>query len=267
MSFFEKSKAIAHQLLGDEQYLSLLSKGFLALHNGGFLKNKHPELYFNQNFVKAGNTCIDIGANLGYYTIPLAQWVGPKGKVYAVEPVPVFQKVLQKNIQSHQLSLITELVPFALGPNNNAIIEMGTPAVAGVMHHGYTKVLQPGEKQDLPIVKTYQVAMKHPEELFKNLNALHYLKCDIEGFEINVMPLFYEIIERFLPVMQIEICDQNHRIELTNLFGKLGYEAFFLKNNALIPIEKASVIKPLTCDVFFLPQKAQAFKHLISYQN
>ncbi len=38
--------------------------------------------------VKPGTTALDIGANLGAYTILLAQWVGAAGRVHAFEPAP-----------------------------------------------------------------------------------------------------------------------------------------------------------------------------------
>lgn len=38
--------------------------------------------------VPAGSTVLDVGANLGGYTMLLAQWVGPSGRVHAFEPAP-----------------------------------------------------------------------------------------------------------------------------------------------------------------------------------
>lgn len=49
----------------------------------------NPEEYDAfRKVVKPGATVLDIGANLGGYTVLLAQWVGPEGRVHAFEPAP-----------------------------------------------------------------------------------------------------------------------------------------------------------------------------------
>src|ERR1700731_2524476 len=44
------------------------------------------ELSFLSRWLKPGMTAIDIGANLGVYSLPLARLVGPQGRVFAYEP-------------------------------------------------------------------------------------------------------------------------------------------------------------------------------------
>ncbi|MFC7542969.1 FkbM family methyltransferase [Siccirubricoccus deserti] len=48
--------------------------------------------------VKPGETVADIGANLGYYTVLLADLVGPGGRVMAFEPNPRLFDLLQRNV-------------------------------------------------------------------------------------------------------------------------------------------------------------------------
>lgn len=51
--------------------------------------------------VKPGDTVVDLGANIGYYTLLLAKLVGPNGKVYAIEPHPDHFAVLVKNMETN----------------------------------------------------------------------------------------------------------------------------------------------------------------------
>ncbi len=60
-----------------------------------------------RNAIKEGDTVIDIGANIGYYTLLFAKWVGPTGKVYAFEPEPTNFQLLEKNVQANNYKNIT----------------------------------------------------------------------------------------------------------------------------------------------------------------
>ncbi len=51
--------------------------------------------------VKPGWTVVDIGANIGYFTLLLSRLVGPTGKVYAFEPDPDNVRVLKKNVMAN----------------------------------------------------------------------------------------------------------------------------------------------------------------------
>jgi len=64
--------------------------------------------------IDSGDIIIDVGANIGYYTIIFADKVGPSGKVYAFEPDPANFSLLKKNIEENKLYNI-EAVNGALG--------------------------------------------------------------------------------------------------------------------------------------------------------
>ena len=55
------------------------------------------------NMAKKGDTVVDIGANIGYYSIMLAKFVGKSGKVYAFEPEPKNVELLSKNVKVNNL--------------------------------------------------------------------------------------------------------------------------------------------------------------------
>lgn len=54
-----------------------------------------------------GGTFVDIGANIGYYTVLAAKLVGAEGKVFGFEPEPVNYSTLQKNIALNELANVT----------------------------------------------------------------------------------------------------------------------------------------------------------------
>ncbi len=59
------------------------------------------ETAFLKKNLAAGQTFLDIGANIGYYTLLAARQVGPKGKVIAFEPDPDNFGLLKKNVQEN----------------------------------------------------------------------------------------------------------------------------------------------------------------------
>jgi FkbM family methyltransferase len=62
------------------------------------------DYHFIKNYLKEGDTYIDIGANIGTTVIPAAKAVGKSGKVVAFEPHPQTCAYLKENIQLNQLS-------------------------------------------------------------------------------------------------------------------------------------------------------------------
>jgi FkbM family methyltransferase len=59
------------------------------------------ETHLVQRMVRAGDTTLDIGANIGYYTLLFARHVGSTGRVYAFEPEAENFSILQKNVATN----------------------------------------------------------------------------------------------------------------------------------------------------------------------
>ncbi|MDD4848859.1 MAG: FkbM family methyltransferase, partial [Bacteroidales bacterium] len=81
------ARFVAYKLLGLKKYLRLVSKVYIKQIEKGRMKEQYPEIHFLKTIINQGATCIDIGANLGYYSYFLSKYVGKAGKVYAVEPI------------------------------------------------------------------------------------------------------------------------------------------------------------------------------------
>jgi len=219
------------------------------------MKKKYPELFFLNNLIKPGSFCIDIGANLGYYSIPMGRLSGNNGKVFSVEPVPVFQKILYSNLNRYNLQKTVEIIPFALGDSDDVEITMGTPIVDGLLHHGYTKII---EQKENGFTEVYKVKMSTPAKIFNNLEKLDFIKCDVEGYETHIIPNFRELILKFKPVCQIEIVPRENKIELIKFFDSLGYETKYLNGHELNNYKLDGTECLDINDLYFIPIGKQA---------
>lgn len=227
---------ILYRLLSLENYLRVVSRMFflyraLGLGRGG---RALEYVYHLPQLVKQGDKVIDIGANLGYYTCPLADLVGEGGRVYAVEPVPVIFSVLKRNVGKRRN---VELLNYALGEQERTI-EMANDSVASVGYFGTGRnFVSEGELSKDAVRFTAQ--MKRGSELFGGMEKIDFIKCDIEGYERVVLPELRPLIEKFHPTVLVET-DGESRQQMIEMFTELGYRAYMLVGGKEVALDPES---------------------------
>ena len=229
-----------------------VSKIYITLINFGFSKSKYAELYFTQRIVNEGDTVLDIGANLSYYSYFLAKKIGNSGKLLAVEPIPLFAEVWKKNMSKYKNEDI-KLFNCALGDVEKAAVDMSIPIVNGVVRHGLTKI--DGQKNERVHEKLleFKVPMHIGDQLLlnENLSQLDFIKCDVEGYEQFVMPSLKKTISKFKPLIQIELNGKENRENVVSFLLSLNYAIYILVNNKLKQIQKTE-IHDYNQDFYFL---------------
>ena len=227
---------ILYRLLSLENYLRVVSRMFflyraLGLGRGG---RALEYVYHLPQLVKQGDKVIDIGANLGYYTCPLADLVGEEGRVYAVEPVPVIFSVLKRNVGKRRN---VELLNYALGEQERTI-EMANDSVASAGYFGTGRnFVSEGELSKDAVRFTAQ--MKRGSELFGGMEKIDFIKCDIEGYERVVLPELRPLIEKFHPTVLVET-DGESRQQIIRMFAELGYSAYMLVGGKEVTLDPES---------------------------
>ncbi len=240
-------KRILFQVLGLNNYLYLVSKIFFFMYKIKVLKGK-PDFdchYYVKNFIKQGDTVLDIGANLGYYSVIFAKLTGRSGKVLAVEPVSEYRNVLTKNTRCYKN---VEIIPFALGKEDDKPVKLGAPVVSKYFSHGRTKVIEQQETREN--LYEFTTKMYRPVTLFKDLTKLNYIKCDVEGYEAVIIPEMVTIIRKFKPIIQIEISE--NKKEIFEIIINEGYNVFCIKGNELLPVESSE--SKVFGDYIFMPK-------------
>jgi FkbM family methyltransferase len=91
------------EIQGSKMYINVRDKdpGMRKTFQAYALNRIHEETTTNlfKKVVKEGDVVIDLGANIGYFTLLAAKLVGPTGKVFAFEPEPKNFSYLKKNVE------------------------------------------------------------------------------------------------------------------------------------------------------------------------
>ncbi|HYV28176.1 MAG TPA: FkbM family methyltransferase [Candidatus Eisenbacteria bacterium] len=130
--------------------------------------------------VKPGMVVLDIGGNIGYYTVQLSPLVGPTGKVVVFEPNPTMIRELQRNVELNRLSNVI-VQPVALSDQAGEA-EFHCPP-SGWEGHGSLRpnmTFQTIGKITVPTRRLDDVL----EEL--KITSVDLIKIDVEGAEWGI---------------------------------------------------------------------------------
>ena len=224
---------LLYRLLPLRAYLLTVSRlYFLTLALGRGRHTRALEYaYHLPRLLRPGDTAIDIGANLGYYTRPMSRIVGPEGRVYAVEPVPVICEVLRRNLRGRDN---VRILNCALGDGDRPV-EMANDSVAAAGYFGTGRNFVDDGRNARGDAIRFKAQMRRGSSLFADVDRIDFIKCDIEGYEVVVMNELRPLLERFRPTVLIETGGEN-RPQIVALFTALGYAGFTLDRGREIPL-------------------------------
>lgn len=147
--------------------------------------------------LKKGNTFIDAGANIGYYTVLASKLVGPKGKIYAFEPDNRNLKWLKDNIKLNNCNNVT-VIPQALSnKSQNIFFEENSlsPGDSGIINSNI-----PNSRQ-IKAVTLDNYCQKN------KINSINCLKIDTEGSEVLILKGAQKIIKKSKKVTLFSECN------------------------------------------------------------
>ena len=214
-------------------YLKALSGAYLFCLRAGLMRRSPAFEYprFLGRLVGRGDTVIDIGANLGYYSYAFSRLVGASGRVCAVEPVRPILEVLRHNLRNCSN---VDIYGYALGEEERTI-RMGNASVgeSGYFGTGRNFVMSK-PLVGVPVLE-FEAEMKRGSRLFADLPKIDMIKCDIEGYERVVMSEMRPLLEKHRPAVLIET-DGENRSFITGLFVSMGYAGYTLAGGKMKPL-------------------------------
>lgn len=167
-----------------------------------------------RQFVQPGWTIVEMGANIGSHTVPLAKWIGGKGRLYAFEPQRIIFQTLCANLAVNDLLNVVAF-PHAVGSRGGEII---VPDLNYERENNFGGLelgsYKQGEK--VPLVTLDSLS----------LEACHFIKMDIEGMEREALLGAQATIERFRPLLYLENDRQDREADLLKTLASLGYQMY-----------------------------------------
>jgi FkbM family methyltransferase len=147
---------------------------------------------------RVGDVVVDVGANIGYYTVLLADKVGKNGKVYAFEPDITNFEILVKNIKENKLKNVV-VVNAAVGSKSGKLKLHKSKENFGD-HKLY------GKDKDIEEVKIIKL-----DDYLADVKV-DLMKIDTQGWEPEVIGGAMKIIKRDQPIMFIEYSPASYQI-------------------------------------------------------
>lgn len=193
---------------------------FLSQIKNGTFKSAEIEWSLLEKWIQPGDVCIDIGANIGRYTLKLSKIVGPQGLIIAIEPLTKSFEILAYFITKLKITNVSLLnVAASSECHLMSVIEDKGRAFRDYLFETNTR--------------THTTNLNHSGDEIKlgvKIDDFNFpfrvklVKIDVEGNEFSVVQGMLKIIKKDYPVLIIE----NNDNALHTVIENLGYKIEFI---------------------------------------
>ena len=203
---------------------------------------EEDEVRFVRGLLAPGDTAVDVGSHIGFFTMQMAARVGPSGKVYAFEPLDANADLLARSIAENRFG---DRIVFERAAAGAATGSATLTFPAETLNSGGAYLLRGG---DAPLTgnrtKTVRVVALDDLPLQRPVRVI---KMDVEGAEPQVMRGAVRILTEDRPIILSEL----HPTQLGRASGvtadqfltemrALGYDAHVVENGkAGAPLDRA----------------------------
>ena len=155
------------------------------------------ELDIFERVCSAGATVIDVGANIGLYSVIAARRIGDSGTVYAFEPVPENIAFLRKNLELNGVRDRVAVQEVAVGEADGELEiflsdrQIGTHSAAKATVGGGESLRVPMRSVDAFVASS-------------GISRIDVVKVDVEGYDGQVLQGALQTLRRHKPVLFIE---------------------------------------------------------------
>ena len=197
----------------------------LIYYTGAFEPHCLPYL---RGCVNQGGTIVDVGANIGFYTLESSLAVGPTGRVISIEAAPPHAGALQKNIELNGMRN-TSLIEVAVG---DSVGEAKLALPRGDNLGMYTLGAVNSDE-------VYSVALRRMDDLLEKqyVDSIDLIKMDIEGSEYRALRGATKTLVTHKPALLIELnevalrqCGSSAQA-VKDLLREVGYRGWLINRD------------------------------------
>lgn len=165
--------------------------------------------------VRPGMSFYDVGANIGFFSLLAARLVGEKGQVTAFEADPEIASRLREHVERNCFSWVTVEEKAVWSGRGTVSFERGDPQVSP--DRGLGRVVKTAGP------RTVEIEAVSLDEYAQSAAAPDFIKCDVEGAEVEVFRGARRILEEKRPGILCELHSEENRRILLEEFSHLGY--------------------------------------------
>ncbi len=201
----------------------------------GSFEPSHTEII--KGLLPVGGVFMDVGANIGYFSIIGATSVGRTGRVYAFEPMDETYRLLRKNLLLNKLTNV-EAINLACFSSSGRM-PMERTCDSGTSHLSFIE----SENSKTVCVTTLDEFVAQ-----SGIKRIDCIKIDAEGCDLEVLKGARQTIDAFRPAIFLEV---HH---LARLGGSISEVSLFL---ARYPYEISEIKGKYSVDLLCKPTKSQ----------
>jgi FkbM family methyltransferase len=191
--------------------------------------------------IQPGMVVIDVGANFGYYTVLMADLVGPEGHTFAIEPNPVVAAVLRQSVTLNGFKSWTSIVEAAAGASGTGQVLLYSP-------NGEFKnacVVESAKQVNVGDGTLHQVRQVTIDDIVSTSPRVDFLKIDAEGAEESIIEGMGQCIKDHRPSLILEFnaarCKQPEAL-LKNLISTYKIVRYLDFHSDLVRTTEAELI-------------------------
>ncbi|UKN01243.1 FkbM family methyltransferase [Paracrocinitomix mangrovi] len=188
-----------------------------------------------KNELKEGDVFIDIGANIGAFTLLAAKQVGKSGKVIAFEPVSDVMARLVNNVELNSFEQVVLEQKAVSDENKELTLYLSGDTNSG-MSSIYRHDTESGLTENVPAVTLDRFLQDHP------LDKINLIKIDIEGAEYFALKGMTETLKKYKPSLVLELLSESEseraaiQKAMLDLLKDLNYKQFGISEQGT-PVE------------------------------
>ena len=176
---------------GETIYLDLSQKMCHGYFYNGRVEHEEFTDIFLEKSLDTGDTFVDVGANVGYFSILAGNIVGGEGQVHSFEPYPKAYSILKMNTEYRDNIKIYDIaLSNVKGKSEFSIMDEGDRSSIGTNKNARKVVNIKKNKLD--------------NVLNKGVPKVDVIKIDVEGHELEVMEGAREVIRAYKPIIYFE---------------------------------------------------------------